>query len=70
MAKKKPAPPKTRQPKSFTGLLNEQAKSVQALARAVRKVIYEEVPARKVFTAAGMPWRCIAATPKCAGCSR
>ena len=44
MAKKKMASSSSGQPKSLAGLLKGRAKSVQELARAIRKVIYEELP--------------------------
>jgi predicted DNA-binding protein (MmcQ/YjbR family) len=44
MANKKTASSTTGQPKSFAGLLKGHAKSVKELAKAIRKVIYEELP--------------------------
>lgn len=44
MAKQKTTSAKARQPKSFAGLLKGHAKPVQELAKAIREVIYEELP--------------------------
>ena len=44
MAKRKSAPVKTSKPRSFSGVIRERTREIQVIAKALRELVYEELP--------------------------